>query len=366
MQKDLSETEMAKAREEIEKLFSKAQDRLVLQASDLSLETIANMVESEAIDLEPQFQRRQRWDKTQQSSLIESFLLNVPVPPVYLAEDDYGNYSVIDGKQRITSIHTFMKNELKLTGLEAFDLIEGFLFEDIPAPLQNALRVRPYLRVITLLRQSDPELKYEVFSRLNKGGEQLEPQEIRNVAYRGDLNDMIYELAENDFLRKQLKIRNEKSPAYQKMADAEMVLRFLMLREEWDNFSGSYRQSMDDFMLEHRNDTTEQLGGYRESFEGSLEACEEIWRHRAFKRPEGGGWRNQMLTGMYDAQMIACARSSDDVILQAIDKSSEVIAMTRSLFEQDEDFEMAVRRATNTPQRVEYRIEKIYELLHSV
>jgi len=358
--------EMIEAREKIVDRFSKAQDRLVLQASDLSLETIANMVENGAIDLEPQFQRRQRWDKSQQSSLIESFLLNVPVPPVYLAEDDYGNYSVIDGKQRITSIHAFIRNDLKLTGLEAFDLIEGMRFESLPTPLRNALTVRPYLRVITLLRQSDPELKYEVFSRLNKGGEQLVAQEIRNVAYRGELNDMIYELAENEFLRRQLKIKSEKSSAYQKMEDAEMVLRFLMLRDEWDEFSGSYRQSMDNFMLEHRNDSVEQLEDYRDAFEASLHACKEIWRNRAFKRPDERGWRNQMLTGMYDAQMIACARSSDDVILQAIDKSSEVIAMTRSLFEQDEDFEMAVRRATNTPQRVEYRIEKIYELLHSV
>lgn len=357
---------MDRIREKIEKQFSKAQDRLVLQASDLSLETIANMVEMKAIDLEPQFQRRQRWDKTQQSSLIESFLLNVPVPPVYLAEDDYGNYSVIDGKQRITSIHTFIGNNLKLSGLEAFDLIEGFFFKDLPDSLQNALRVRPYLRVITLLRQSDPELKYEVFSRLNKGGEQLEPQEIRNVAYRGRLNEMIYDLAENKFLRNQLKIRNEKSPAYQKMRDAEMVLRFFMLLQEWDRFTGSYRQSMDDFMLEHRSDSEKQLGAYRERFEKSINACKEIWQYRAFKRPEGGSWRNQMLTGMYDAQMIACAMSDEETVGKAIRKRGRVIEMTKQLFLEDENFEMSVRRATNNPQRVEYRIDKIYKLLKSV
>jgi hypothetical protein len=150
------------------------------------------------------------------------------------------------------------------------------------------------------------------------------------------------------------------------MEDAEMVLRFLMLRDEWDEFSGSYRQSMDNFMLEHRNDSVEQLEDYRDAFEASLHACKEIWRNRAFKRPDERGWRNQMLTGMYDAQMIACARSSDDVIREAIDKSPEVVSMTRSLFEEDADFEMAVRRATNTPQRVKYRIDKVYELLHSV
>src|ERR1700727_2983279 len=88
--------------------FEQAQDRLVLQASDLSLETVAGMVESGAIDIQPQYQRRARWSTEKRSALIESFLLNIPVPPVYLAEDDYGTYSVIDGKQRITAIRDFM------------------------------------------------------------------------------------------------------------------------------------------------------------------------------------------------------------------------------------------------------------------
>ncbi len=75
--------------------FVEAQDSLVLQASDLSLETIASMVESGAIDVAPGYQRRARWDAQKQGSLIESFLLNVPVPPVYLAEEDYGTYSAL-------------------------------------------------------------------------------------------------------------------------------------------------------------------------------------------------------------------------------------------------------------------------------
>ncbi len=104
--------------------------------------------------------------------------------------------------------------------------------------MQNALEVRPYLRAITLLKQSDPSLKFEVFTRLNRGGETMAPQELRNVAYRGPLNRLIYQLAENQFLRQQLKIRSEKSSAYQIMADAEYVLRFLTLRERWSNFSG--------------------------------------------------------------------------------------------------------------------------------
>ena len=120
-------------------------------------------------------------------------MLNVPVPPIYLAEEEYGQYSIIDGKQRITAVSDYLNNSFALKHLETFSQIEGLRFRDLPRALQNALRVRPYLRVITLLRQSDPELKYEVFIRLNRGGIQLNPQEIRNVAFRGPLNDLIYE-----------------------------------------------------------------------------------------------------------------------------------------------------------------------------
>ena len=120
-----------------------------------------------------------------QSELItRSFLMNVPVPPIYLAEEDYGIYPIIDGKQRITAVSDYLNNAFALRGLKAFPEINGARFRDLPRTLQSALRIRPYLRVITLLKQSHPKLKYEVFIRLNRGGVTLNAQEIRNVAFR--------------------------------------------------------------------------------------------------------------------------------------------------------------------------------------
>jgi hypothetical protein len=132
-----------RASADVVRRFESAQDALVLQASDLSLETVASMVESTAIDVRPQFQRRERWDAGKQSALIESFLLNIPVPPVYLAEDDFGRYSVIDGKQRLTAIHEFMRGRLTLTLLTRFQELNGYGFNQLPAALKNALLVRP-------------------------------------------------------------------------------------------------------------------------------------------------------------------------------------------------------------------------------
>lgn len=352
--------------EHITARFTQAQDRLVLQASDLSLETIAAMVDKGSIDVAPEFQRRERWKPEQQSALIESFLLNVPVPPVYLAEDDFGTYSVIDGKQRITTIRDFMRNALVLTPVDEFTDISGLRFHELPRALRNALEVRPYLRVVTLLKQSDPSLKYEVFTRLNRGGEPLNAQEIRNVVFRGNLNALIYELGENEFLRQQLKIRNNKAPAYREMYDAEYVLRFLTLHETWRNFTGSLKRSMDEFMSHHRNAKADEIASYRAFFQKSVDACERLWGDSAFKRPVADAWRHQMLAGMYDAQMLAVSELTGQQINFLATQRNEIQNKTRDLFTDDPKFEEAVRRATNTPSRIIYRVEMMKNALLSI
>ena len=137
---------------EIERRFEKSQNDLVLQASDFSLQGLKEMVDNNVIDLSPQYQRRERWEGSRQSELIESFLLNVPVPPIYLAEEEYGIYSIIDGKQRITAVSDYLNNTYVLQGLQKFVELNGARFRDLPKTLQSALRIRPYIRVITLLK----------------------------------------------------------------------------------------------------------------------------------------------------------------------------------------------------------------------
>ncbi|MGM4907808.1 DUF262 domain-containing protein [Tardiphaga sp. 866_E4_N2_1] len=179
------------------KSFNEAQAQLVVQTADLPLGTLAGMVDSGAIDLQPGFQRRERWNTEKQSALIESFLLNVPVPPVYLAEEEIGTYTAIDGKQRLRAIADFIGNRLPLRHLDRLDDVEGLYFRDLPPEITNALLLRPFLRVVTLLKQTNVTLKYEVFLRLNRGGESLNAQEIRNVAFRGSMNEAIYALADS-------------------------------------------------------------------------------------------------------------------------------------------------------------------------
>jgi Protein of unknown function DUF262 len=356
--------------DEILKRFLKAQDRLVYQTSDLSLASLSGMTSKglrpkAAIDLEPDFQRRERWPAEKQSALIESFLLNVPVPPVYLAEDEFGQYSVVDGKQRLSAIHAFMVDKLKLKGLETFTELEGLALAELPEDLRNALAIRPYVRVVTLLKQSDPTLKFEVFTRLNRGGEPMLPQELRKVAYRGTFSTLIYELANSPFLKKQLKITSKQSPAYIRMEDAEYVLRFFALRDTWKTFSGSLRKELDERMIKSKGMSPQKLATSKAEFQMALGSCEAIWGEMAFRRHTGQSWRSQFLAGMYDAAMLGVCELNTKELANAKAKSTLAITRTAKLF-QNSDFERHVRQGTNTPSFVRGRVETIVTLLKTL
>ncbi|MFC3687209.1 GmrSD restriction endonuclease domain-containing protein [Aquipuribacter hungaricus] len=343
--------------------FAEAQRRLVTQASDFSLETVAAMVDTQAIDPSPAYQRRARWSVSKQSALIESFLLNVPVPPVYLAEEEFGYYSVIDGQQRITAVHDFMRGRLELRGLKELPELNNARIDALPEAMRNALRMRPYIRAVTLLRQSDPDLKYEVFIRLNRGGERLTDQEVRNSAMRGPLNDLLIELGSNPFLWQQFNI-TPSSERFAQMADVEYVLRFLTLLHSWPSFTGDLSPSMDHFMLENAHAGRQGLEQFALEFNSALVRCEEIWGVNAFRRAEQDTWRGRGLLGMYDAEMLSVALLSEAEVNKAAARSDNVLRMTNNLFD-DPEFVKAVTVSTNTSARLRFRVEALMHLLRN-
>ena len=347
--------------EEISRRFDRSQERLVLQQSDLSLETLHRLVAGNSIDLQPNYQRRERWNRVQQSLLFESFLLNVPIPPVYFNEDEYGQYSIIDGKQRLTAIHDYLSNSFALEGLEQFPEANGLYFEQLPHNIRNALSVRPYIRAITLLRQSDPEVKHEVFYRLNTGGVKLTAQEIRNVAFRGPFNDQLVELSRDPVFSRRLGVLSETGEidtrvrTYKEMLDVELVLRFFTLRESWSHFSGSLRNSMDLYM--RRNSQDKNVGNAGD-FLNAVHTCNELWQDRAFARPVDGNWRKQFVVGIYDAQMIAVDALGLTPGLVKADAPEAALKAMSQLFE-DAEFVKASTVATNTPTNVKRRIDAV-------
>lgn len=345
--------------------WERKQRELVTSVVDYNLATLSDLVQSKVIDMLPQYQRRLRWDEIRQSRLIESFLMNVPVPPIFLNEDEYGEYSVIDGKQRLTAVNLFLRGRLRLKGLEVFKEINGKSFDDLPPKLQTVFRTRPTLRAIIILRQSDEDVKFEVFQRLNSGGVRANPQEVRNSAYTGPLNDLILDLSENRMFHKLLGIKNkDKSAMYQEMRDAELVLRYLTFRTTWEKFSGGMRRQLDKYMAHNRRMSSELLDTARNDFLHTLEVVEACFGNHAFQRwiPPKKMWRQQVLAALYDAEMIAC-QGRDIVSIQG--KQPAIIEATMALFANDE-FRAAIDAATNSRDSFRTRIVMMKQLLDDI
>jgi len=347
----------------IEDKFNLYQDSLVLQQADLSLQSISDMVSSKAIDINPKYQRRKRWTSKKESDLIESFILNIPVPPIYLAEDSYGTYSVIDGKQRITAIHSFLSGELKLENVEKFKEIDGFYFEDLPINIKNALKIRPYLRVVTLLKQSDNNLKYEVFLRLNKAGVPLNPQEIRNVAFRGDFNNLLIEISEYENFKKIFKSK-ENSKIYREMTDVQFILRFFTVKNSWKDFPGNMDVAMDTFMKKHYQSDEQQIEKFKNDFIRAFNASLSIWEDKVFLNPIGS---KRVLQGFYDIQMVCLSLLNDTQLEKVIDNKEQVKKLLNdAVSKEDKRFVTALTQFTSNPKNVEYRIETFLNLLKTI
>lgn len=191
--------------DEIEKSIVDSPFRAIYQTNNFLLPQIKDVVdESKTVNLRPEYQRRSRWTNKQKSLLIESFLLNIPVPPIFLFEGDFARYEVMDGQQRLLAIREFFANQFKLSSLGVLAPLVGRTYATLPPRTKRTLE-RASLSAIVLLKESRAslrdantnrvlELKKFVFERLNTGGKKLNAQEIRNAVYSGVFNDTIISL----------------------------------------------------------------------------------------------------------------------------------------------------------------------------
>jgi hypothetical protein len=212
----------------------------------MSLGEIINMYRDGDLDIHPEFQRFFRWSEMQKTRLIESFLLNIPIPPIFVSQREDGIWDVVDGLQRLSTIFQFVgiyKDEngnslppLKLHGTENLPSLEGKVYMNDDDP-DNAFtdQERRYLKrakinLTILLKESDRSSKYELFQRLNTGGTSLSDQEVRNcliVMTDPSKFNILENLSKDDNFTSCLRL-NERS--YEERFDLELVTRFICLR----------------------------------------------------------------------------------------------------------------------------------------
>ncbi|PVY40882.1 DUF262 domain-containing protein [Pontibacter virosus] len=194
---------------------------------DYSVEFIVGMMQNEhpKIILEVPFQRQYVWNDDKASQLIESIIMNVPIPPIYFAEEEDGKWLVIDGLQRLNSLLRFFQNEFGLKNLDILKDLEKNKFKDLP-PKAKSLLANGLLRVNVIKKDSHEDIKYDIFMRLNKGAVTLNYQELRNCLYRGNLNNIAKNIVNTN--TDLLAMLNLKHP-HNRFVDVEFVIRFFSL-----------------------------------------------------------------------------------------------------------------------------------------
>ena len=195
----------------------------------------------------PDYQREYVWSNKRRSKFIESIILGIPIPYIFFADVD-GRYEIVDGSQRIRTLHSFLYNELQLQDLEKLTTLNGFYFEDLSISRQRRIKNKS-LKMIALSEKTDPEARFDLFERINTGSDELKPIEIRKGAYSGRFYNFITKCAENQLFKKLCPISENRTL---RAEPQEMVLRFFAYSEDLKNYKSKVREFLDDY-FENKN-----------------------------------------------------------------------------------------------------------------
>lgn len=266
----------------------KLKRNLDIKKYDRMIKDIIASIDDGSIILTPDYQRNYLWDNKKASKLIESILLNIPIPVIYASEENTGKWNVVDGLQRLNSLRRFYKNEFKLTRLEILSELNGKKYTDLSEPIKGKID-RGDLSIILLLATSTPDIQYDIFMRLNSGSIKLNEQELRNCLYRGKLNDMIKnELIYNENFQKIFNL----NILHKRMIDVETILRYLAFSDiynntskSFENYDGRIKNTINNFMLKYQNADNDVLAHLKNKFTENIEKCYMIFGEAAFRKP---------------------------------------------------------------------------------
>ena len=279
--------------------------------------------------LEPDFQRSYIWDSTRASRYIESLLLGIPTPAIFISEEIDDRWLVIDGHQRLETLFRYMQKLLRgpakaagatalpfyllppmsLRGLEVLSELNGTDITDLDAEDRQKLWDRK-LPIVHIHKETHPELKYVIFARLNLGSVSLNPQELRNCLYRGPYNRLLAELSED---RAFLEIWGKDKPD-KRMSHRELVLRFFALLHMRDRYRTPFRAFLNEEMKENRDAESESLQRFQHEFESAV-----TWTNRVFGREalrpfrigsvddRRGRWGRNRSALIYELEMVGFA-----------------------------------------------------------
>jgi hypothetical protein len=365
---------------QINKKYQEGEIRIVTEQARYPLSTISSMVHSANYKMNPEYQRRHRWDNQRRSALIESLIMNVPIPPVFLYEYEYSSYEVMDGLQRLTAISSFYDGEFALEGLTQWPELNGKTYAKLPKVLRQGVD-RRYISSIILLHETAKTskeasyLKQMVFDRINSGGEKLTPQEKRNANFDGKLNRLCIKLSSNRYLCETFGIplplegseddpihsERASNPLYKTMGDVELVLRFFAYRQRKRLQTGSLENYLD-LYLKHGNGFSKSVLEQLEFlFEATIKLAYDLLGDQAFflyrYRRGNWSWLERATTAVYDPLLFVLSENLENSRKLLLNRTRIVKALPQFYQENYEFFE---GRNTN-PSALENREIKFAE-----
>lgn len=318
--------------------------------------------------LEPDFQRHpDLWNSEQQSRLIESLMIRIPLPTFYFDSADDDKLIVVDGLQRLYAIKRFMvldkddKDRLSLTGLEYLKEYEGKKFEELPSNIQR--RIKSQTLTTYVIRPGTPDkVRTSIFTRINTGGLTLEPAEIKNSIYRGQAANLLKELAHSEEFVKATRNKIDS----RRMLDCEFVNRFLafyLLGIE--QYSGNLEDYLNDVMIRLQRESESTIKKCRIDFLKAMEYAASIWEDKAFRKINKNGQYGRINKPLFDAITVNLAKLSIQECERLLRKKDNLLDKYIELL-RDEKFVNIITSGTAAIDNVKGRHSIIHGLFQEV
>lgn len=351
--------------EEEESVEVPSRQKIYTDKGDPEIESLYGKYKRGKLILQPDFQRHFVWDKKKSSRLIESVFLDIPLPVIYLSEEKNGKEYIIDGQQRLTAFFSFIDGNFfngeafRLTGLRAFTELNKKLFKELDEELQDRIKYCK-IRTITFKRESNPDLKFEIFERLNTGAVSLNYQELRNCIYRGPYNNLLKKLSQDKDFMYLLRLKNPEK----RMRDVELVLRFAAFyHATYLNYKPSIRRFLDKDMEKHQFLKEAETIELRNVFKNTVTIIRSLLDTHAFKRfykgdkkdPNGYWEPKRFNASLYDILMYSFSREDKNKVYQHLDSIREVLIY---LMINDQEFIDSIELSTSSVQAVTIRFDK--------
>ena len=330
--------------------------KLITQPFDFIVSSLEEQIRDGQLILQDDFQRRQIWDQRKSSRLIESLLLNVPIPVCYFAELDDGVFSVIDGQQRLTSISRYIANLFPLSGLRVRPELNRQRFSELEKADQRLIKTRT-IRCIVIQKESHPDIRFDVFERLNQGAVKLTPQELRNSTYRGDLNKILKDMCKNKLFQSVRRVDDVDA----RMGDAEMVLRFFAFHFAASEYRGFFAPFLDKYLESKMLMTAADKQVHEKLFLDTIDKVNSVFDHNAFRQiDEHGKFANQVNRAIFDVVMLTFAHIPK---ADLVANKSAIIDALKTLCVQNDSFQDAIGKATRDKARINTRVRLWQEKL---